>query len=260
MEIGLEVARADETSLEFLGRWQRLVSTTNWEKGRIIGGWRQALVDAGATPQQYSDEVWSRRVGNVSGQHVGRLRRVFERFGAAHETFAGLYWSHFQAALDWDDAELWLEGAAQNGWSISEMRSQRWEAMGGGDPPPADELPADAEVDEDFTPSDSHEVRDPSPAARADFDPDFGDESAETGSEANREMAEGDWDPQAYHEPPVRPFESLPDLPPDLSEAFEGYKLAILRHRLAGWQDVSASDVLASLDALKQLVLSPAAV
>src|SRR5690606_12131349 len=74
---------------------------------------------------------WSRRVGNVTPQHVGRLRRAFERFGAVRQEYRGLFWSHFQAALDWDDAEMWLEGAVQNQWSISEMRHQRWEALGG---------------------------------------------------------------------------------------------------------------------------------
>ena len=103
---GAGPAAMEETSLEFLGQWQRLVSTTNWEKGRIICLWRQALIDSSADWQEYSDEAWSRRVGNVSGQHVGRLRRVYERFGEPRETYPGLYWSHFQAAMDWPDAEL----------------------------------------------------------------------------------------------------------------------------------------------------------
>ena len=72
----------DTASQPYLGRWNLLVSTTNWEKGRIISDWRQTLIDAGAPAQEYSDDAWSRRVGGVSGQHVGRLRRVFERFGA----------------------------------------------------------------------------------------------------------------------------------------------------------------------------------
>ena len=74
-----------------------------------------------------SDEAWSREVGGVSPQHVGRLRRTYERFGAVHKQYPGLYWSHFQAALDWPDAEMYLEGAVQNDWSVSQMRNQRWE-------------------------------------------------------------------------------------------------------------------------------------
>src|SRR5437868_5841591 len=99
---------ADDASTVFLGQWNRLVSATNWEKGRIIFEWRQALVASAAPAAEFSDDAWSRRVGNVSGQHVGRLRRVYERFGQTRETFGALYWSHFQAALDWTDAEMWL--------------------------------------------------------------------------------------------------------------------------------------------------------
>ena len=57
----------------------------------------------------------------------------------------------------------------------------------------------------------------------------------------------------------VRPFEALPELPADISEAFEAYKLAILRHKLSGWHEVSLTQFLASLEALKQLALAPPA-
>src|SRR5262245_43352611 len=103
----------DEVSLPFVGRWNHLVSDTNWEKGRIICQWREALQVTKVSPVEYSDEAWSRRVGGVTGQHVGRLRRVFQRFGDSYSRYHGLYWSHFYAALDWDDAEMWLEGAVQ---------------------------------------------------------------------------------------------------------------------------------------------------
>src|SRR4029079_8558432 len=96
-----------------------------------IHEWRQAMVDAESPAAEYSDDTWSRRAGNVTGQHVGRLRRVYERFGGVFQDYPGLYWSHFQAAIDWNDAEMWLEGAIQNRWSVSEMRRERWQAFGG---------------------------------------------------------------------------------------------------------------------------------
>src|SRR5687767_12291642 len=115
----------DEATAPFLGRWNRLVSTTNWEKGCIIHDWRDALIASDAPAAEYSDDAWSSRVGSVTPQHVGRLRRVFDRFGNAHDNYAGLYWSHFQAAIDWNDAEMWLEGAVQNRWSVAAMRRER---------------------------------------------------------------------------------------------------------------------------------------
>lgn len=265
---GAGPAATEATSLTFLGQWQRLVSTTNWEKGRIIGQWRQALIDSGADWQEYSDEAWSRRVGNVSSQHVGRLRRVDERFGQQRETYAGLYWSHFQAAIDWPDAEMWLEGAVQSGWSISQMRRQRQEAMGG---LPGDETESpvvEAEVDEDFTPAadDQLEVRDPGDESDGRESgpyaggpnyaegPDFGDQPGGSRVEAEPWDAE---EPQAVAT--VRPFEQLAELPADVAEAFESFKLAILHHKLAGWAEISCHDLLGALESLKQLAMAPSA-
>jgi len=51
----------------------------------------------------------------------------------------------------------------------------------------------------------------------------------------------------------ARAFFELAELPPDVDEAFEAYKLAILRHRLSGWYDVTQENVLLSLDALKEM-------
>ncbi|MHB8901870.1 MAG: hypothetical protein ACYC6Y_24200 [Thermoguttaceae bacterium] len=252
----------EQASAEYLGHWNRLVSTTNWEKGRIISKWRQAMIESGMPQQAYSDEAWARRVGNVSGQHVGRLRRVYDRFGDQYHNYTGLYWSHFQAVLDWDDAEMWLEGSVQNGWSVAQMRDQRWEALGA----PADKKPRpedviagefdeDSQSYEDETPSaidgSLDVVRDPDEEDRADAEE--SDETVEglpfeTGTQSECEGAVSS---------PVRPFENLPRLPDDIQEAVEYFKLAILAHKMTGWTEVSCDDVLAALNALKQLALAP---
>jgi hypothetical protein len=253
---------AIETSQPFVGRWDRLVSSTNWEKGRIIHEWREALVVADAPVQEYSDEAWSKLVGNVTPQHVGRLRRTFQRFFQGYESYAGLYWSHFHAALDWNDAELWLEGAAQNGWSVSAMRRERWEKLGAvaADEPRADEI-VTAEVDEDVDPNTTAsgkttEVRDPrefdgegSNGPRYD-EPDFGDEGPDAALENGEPHAE---EPPFETEPASRPFENLAALPADLHEAFESFKLAILHHKLKEWSEVAVTDVVAALRALETL-------
>ena len=258
----------DQTSEVYLGEWNQLVSTTNWEKGRIILQWREALIAAGADPTEYADEAWSRRVGNVSGQHVGRLRRVFERFGGLRQTYGRLFWSHFQAALDWDDAEMWLEGALQSRWSISEMRRQRWQAIGAPeDLKPEDEdiivgeLDEDALVDDRDSGNSAEASAAPSAARETTWDIDDADDQDDgqiaSADEDEEDVATRSSRDEARFEP-VRPFADLPDLPDDLSDAFESYKLAILRHKLAGWTEISQADVLASLDSLKQLALAPA--
>ncbi|MCL2305333.1 MAG: hypothetical protein FWC43_08325 [Planctomycetaceae bacterium] len=259
----------DELSVDSVGRWNRLVSRTNWEKGEVIHRWRTQLRDAGLPNSAYSDESWSRRVGNVSPQHVGRLRRVFERFGPAGEQYPSLYWSHFQAALDWDDAEMWLEGANLSQWSVAIMRIKRWETLGA----PADMKPKDrdiilSELDEDVSPfNDSQAVLE-------------GNESRIEPAEKNRKSSsEGDWDdvPFDLDEKPgkkgkksaetddseilttgeaLTKLHTVKELPSDLSEAFEQLKVAILNHKLSGWKEVDKQQVLTCLTAMRTVVLA----
>jgi hypothetical protein len=259
----------------FLGAWNRLVSTTNWEKGRIICDWREELIAQGADVVEYSDEAWSRRVGSVSSQHVGRLRRVYRRFAHVREQYEGLYWSHFQAALDWNDAEMWLEGAVSSRWSVSQMRNQRWETLGAPDElKPREEDIVVAELDEDAGSVEENghatamqQVRDPGGADGALTESDVDDQSHEYTSDQGNGDGEPPWEgdeageaaPQSAVAQRVRPFENLAALPDDLTDAFESFKLAILRHKTGQWDEVSPDDVLATLDALKELVLAPSA-
>lgn len=277
IEAGKETPLAtEEVSQPFLGQWRHLISTTNWNKGKIIHDWREALVAADAPVSEYSDEVWAGHVGQVSPQHVGRLRRTHERFGEVREQYDGLSWSHFQAALDWDDSEMWLEGAVQSRWSVSQMRNQRWEANGGKpeDKPEAKEI-VDSEFDEDVSASgdtdgamlttEQDEVRDPSESfeggSHESFAPDYGDESAsgEAGDSDVPFDADESNDATGAGETlaaPRRTLADLPQLPSDLGDAFESFKVAVLNHRLTNWQSVNRDDVLATIDALRELVLA----
>lgn len=255
----------DTESQAFVGRWNRLVSSTNWEKGRIIYEWREALIATNAPATEYSDDAWARRVGAITPQHVGRLRRVFHRFGESYAGYERLYWSHFQAALDWDDAEMWLEGATQERWSISQMRERRWETLGGERPV----APLPTPVDEDFDPRGDQRAEGASASAGDDRDsrpatltgdyegvsgprhegPDFGDED-EYSDVAPPEQ----FTPTVAVEG-IRPFESLPELPEDVAEAVDSLKLAIIRHKQSDWRDLPREHMLAALDALRALAL-----
>ena len=255
----------EATAAEYVGRWNRLVSTTNWEKGRIIRRWRDALIDAGAAPATYSDEAWSRRVGYVSAQHAGRLRRVFQRFGQTYQQYAGLYWSHFQAALDWTDAEMWLEGAVHEGWSVAKMRTQRWDTMGAAtDQRPRDKEIVSAEPDEDVDPADDEVVPETLSGSLGEVRG-----AAATGRDARKAGVHASDDALLHERPksaaagaavePLRPFAHVPPLPPDLNKAFEAMRRAIVRHKTSGWKKTSEEDVLEVLNVLKQLVLTPTA-
>lgn len=264
-----ELRRASELAEPFVGQWNKLISTTNWEKGRIISQWRQRLIESGVDATQYSDDAWSRRVGGVTAPHVGRLRRVYQRFNESYQTYEGLYWSHFLAALDWEDAPLWLEGAAKEGWSISAMREKRWQAEGAVDGKrPTDSQIVEVDTDEDVTEpaqgggktreydNDSGGV-----ASGPTFEgPDFGDEEElQSLAGQNKEGGTGIQAEGAVGEAlgtPVQPFIGLPALPDDLHEAIESLKLAILRHKATDWRDVDIEIVERYLQAVGVMLRS----
>ncbi len=259
---------ATDKSQPFIGQWNLLISTTNWDKGAVICQWRTSLSESNAASADFSDEAWSQLVGGVTAQHVGRLRRTYERFGHVFREYDGIYWSHFYASLDWDDAEMWLEGAVQSKWSVSRMRKQRWETLG--------EIPGNEPRDQDIVASELNEETqslDLSEGKRQnDRDyvsgpvhegPDFGDEGAKSD---NRSSPGTDGNIAANEDgttPPkssagIRPFESFVDLPDDVEEATSAFKVAIIRHKAGEWSEISQADMTGLLDALKQLAVIPA--
>jgi len=254
------VDSATDVAGPFVGQWNRLVSTTNWEKGRIICQWRDALIAGQAAVTDYSDEAWSQLVGGVTSQHVGRLRRVYQRFGEVFDQYEGLYWSHFQAALDWEDAEMWLEGAIHNGWSVSQMRGKRWETVG----KPGEAMPADE-------PSDADEANDHAPwlgEVEGTVESAISAESPYRNEPADEESADRESDePRANSSPESRQKPSaksrhrlaveVDELPRDIADAFEQFKLAIIAQRRLGWTETTPATVIECLDALRQLALAP---
>lgn len=261
-----DLLRASELAEPFVGQWNKLISTTNWEKGRIIGEWRNELIESGVDATQYSDEAWSRRVGGVTAPHVGRLRRVHQRFSDSYASYQGLYWSHFLAALDWEDAPMWLEGASKETWSISAMREKRWQAEGAIDGKrPTDSQIVEVDTDEDVTEpaqggGSNREFDNDggSVASGPTFEgPDFGDEEefqSLPGQAPDGATATADSDSEAS--PPVQPFIGLPKLPDDLNEAVESLKLSILRHKTTEWRDVDVETVEQYLAAIGVMVRS----
>lgn len=240
----------------FIGQWNQLISTTNWDKGKIICQWRDSLKANEVAASDFSDEAWSQLVGGVTPQHVGRLRRTHERFGHVFHEYEGVYWSHFYAALDWDDAEMWLEGAVQNTWSISGMRQQRWETLGKvGDPPAESEVVASESAEETQSLALSENTR----GNDRDYiegpvheGPDWGDEKQPSGQSSTTVTDEmEDVEPTKPHA--VRPFESFTDIPDDVMDAASAFKVAIIRHKSEEWSEIKKDDLIGLLDALKQL-------
>lgn len=266
-EVESPVTPLETASLPFVGQWNLLISTTNWEKGRIILNWRQALQAEDADPGDYADDAWAQRVGGVSGQHVGRLRRVFERFGLVYEQYEGLYWSHFQVAIDWDDAEMWLEGAAQNRWSVSGMRRQRAATLGElekeSDEAKTEDL---AEFDESLEAGmgspDLPTIGEKTRRVQAGEPESSPDGSEETPAAVVEPKVPGDdrepADPPVSSEPrSAQQINDISSLPEDLVDAFEAFKMAILRYRAEPWQTCALEDVTNVLMSLHELAMAP---
>jgi len=257
----LEISSEELDSIEvpsrpFVGSWQSLVSQTNWEKGKIIFEWRNKLQAEQVSSRLFSDPTWSRLVGEVSPQHVGRLRRTWEKFHATYETYESLYWSHFFAALEWDDAEMWLEGAVQNKWSVSQMRHQRWETLGQveGQAPQAEitvdvaeeglgAIAADPGKGETAYKNDGSPIQGPLREG-----PDFGDEPNTDAAVATREeLADAISDR-------VDLEAVLADVSSDIAKPFRELRAAIIEARDADWASVKRIDVIALINDLKMLL------
>lgn len=263
-----QLKELEKQSTPFLGQWEKLISTTNWEKGAVIIEWRKAMEAAAKKSDLpkgcYSDEQWSRLCGGATPQHIGRLRRTFERFGHVYQEYEGLYWSHFYASLDWEDAEMWLEGAIQNDWSVSKMRNSRWETMGKrpGEEPRVEQIVV-SELDEESRSVDATarlSDRDREVAEGPVHEgPDFGDgDGAPSGKGRNRDDDDVDVDEEEAGPaaPKIRPFESFTDLPDDISSAASAFKIAIIKHKAEDWSEFSKEDLFGLLDALKDLAIA----
>jgi len=168
---------------------------------------------------------------------------------------------------------MWLEGGVRNGWSVAQMRAQRWQTLGLAEPTePVGESADASRWDEDGMPAELGGdpllapsvagVQDAAAAPREigqETDPsEMGGSSEGSEGSAAAGIRPGEGVAAGTGGNPVKPLEDLPPLPDDLAEAFEAFKLALLKHKLSGWCDVACDDVLRSLDGLKRLAVAPA--
>jgi len=56
--------------------------------------------------------------------------------------------------------------------------------------------------------------------------------------------------------PKARSFDSFKDLPDDILDAVNAFKIAIITHKTSEWEDFSRDDMLDLLDSLRQMVTS----
>jgi hypothetical protein len=105
----------------------------------------------------------------LTADQVFQRRRVWQTFADVSQNYPALKWSHFYAALTWDDAPEGLQWADENQSTVSEMKAWR-RALRGEDlrteSQTADEWGTPAAVS--YVPDEHVAVRDPSEFLEAD--------------------------------------------------------------------------------------------
>jgi hypothetical protein len=120
---------------ELIERAQQALSQSAWVVGECASAWTKRYA-RGRTDADFGQLI------GLSADQVYQRRRVWETFADVSAQFPNLKWSHFYAALTWDDAAECLQWAEENQATLAEMRAWR-RAQRGEDlaQPSADEPP-----------------------------------------------------------------------------------------------------------------------
>lgn len=113
----VEVVR-DESEASLIARAQFAVSNCNWEVGECAALWTKRF-SRGRTDADFAALV------SLSADQIYQRRRVWEAFADVHKNYTSLKWSHFYAALNWDDAAECLQWAEDVQAGVAEMKAWR---------------------------------------------------------------------------------------------------------------------------------------
>jgi hypothetical protein len=107
-----------ESEEELVIRAQEAVSNCRWVVGECAAQWTQRYA-RGRTDGDFAVLI------GLSGDQVYQRRRVWESFCGSRGEFPSLRWSHFYAALNWDDGADCLRWAEETHSTVAEMRAWR---------------------------------------------------------------------------------------------------------------------------------------
>lgn len=112
------MAGSQETEQQLIERAQQALSRCNWEIGECAARWTQKFAK-GRTDADFGTLI------GLSGDQVYQRRRVWETFADVYAEYPHLKWSHFYAALNWEDAAESLQWASDLGATVAEMKAWR---------------------------------------------------------------------------------------------------------------------------------------
>jgi hypothetical protein len=146
---------AEETEEQLINTALEAVSQCRWVVGECAARWTQRYA------RGRTDADFALLIG-ISADQVYQRRRVWETFGALRGDFQSLKWSHFYAALTWDDALDCLRWAEEMQATVAEMRAWRRAQRG-------EDLTIEADEDEGvrYIPTEPEYVQDPAEFAGA---------------------------------------------------------------------------------------------
>lgn len=111
-------AAMKETEADLIQRAQLALSSCNWEVGECAALWTKRFA-RGRTDADFANLI------GLSGDQVYQRRRVWETFADVQANYPSLKWSHFYAALTWDDAAECLQWAQEIQATVAEMKAWR---------------------------------------------------------------------------------------------------------------------------------------
>lgn len=108
----------EETEQQLISTAQEAVSQCRWVVGECAAKWTQRYA-RGRTDADFAALV------GITPDQVFQRRRVWETFAPVRGDYPKLKWSHFYAALTWDDALESLRWASEMEAPVAEMRAWR---------------------------------------------------------------------------------------------------------------------------------------
>lgn len=107
-----------ESEQQLIERAQDALNQCNWVIGECAAQWTRRYAK-GRTDCDFGAKI------GLSGDQVFQRRRVWETFSDVRTEYGNVKWSHFYAALNWDDAAECLQWANEMQATIAEMKAWR---------------------------------------------------------------------------------------------------------------------------------------
>lgn len=139
-----------ETEEEIVHVAQQSVSQCRWVIGECAALWTQKYA-RGRTDADFAALI------GLSGDQVFQRRRVFQTFSDVRSSYSTLKWSHFYAAVNWDDAADCFQWAEETSATVAEMKAWRRAIRG-------EDLTSEPEAEEEtiaYVPTEPTAVQDP---------------------------------------------------------------------------------------------------